>query len=189
MPIRGPRTWEADSGMAGTVCVTYSSDWKSMSEFPRGIDDEDRRTIIAAPEWQVRERWFAADVSPQAGSFLAHYVRTPPIDYAMAFRYSLEMLAADGVSSFSASGGPGLEMVRHRGAVDIIQGDCIASGIEFVDLLGACVSFRRQFIDELTECFPDLLLNDLIESLFRESGLREKDRAIRPSQPRSKVAK
>jgi hypothetical protein len=162
--------------MASIVCVTYSSDWESMSEFPAGIGDEVRRTIIAAPEWQVRERWFAADVSLQAGSFLAHYVRTPLIDYAMAFRYSLEMLAVDGVSSFSASGGPRLDMVRHGGAVDILQDDHITSSIEIVDLLSACVSFRRQFIDEVTERFPDLLLNDLIEFLFRESGLREKDR-------------
>jgi len=159
--------------------VPYALRTRPTGKYERvshGNRRRDRRTIIAAPEWQVRERWFAADVSLLAGSFLAHYVRTPPIDYAMAFRYSLEMLAVDGVSSFSASGGPGLEMVRHVGAVDIIQSDRIASGIEFVDLLGACVSFRRQFIDELTECFPDLLLNDLIEFLFWESGLHEKDR-------------
>jgi hypothetical protein len=162
--------------MASGVCLTYSSDWESMNDFPMGIGDEVRRTIIAAPEWQVRERWFAADVSLQAGSFLVNYVRTPLIDYAMAFRYSLEMLAVDGVSSFSASGGSRLDMVRHGSAVDILKADNIMGSVEIVDLLSACVSFRRQFIDEVTERFPDLLLNDLIEFLFRESGLREKDR-------------
>jgi hypothetical protein len=162
--------------MTNVVSISYSPEWESTSDFPAGGNDESRRVIIAAPEWQVRERWFAADVSLQAGSLSAHYARTPLIDYAMALRYSLEMLAVDDVSSFPASGGPRLEMARNGGTVDIRQSGRLTSGIEFADLVSACAYFRRKFIDEATSRYPEILLNGLIESLFRESGLREKDR-------------
>lgn len=162
--------------MATAVSITYSADWDALSEFPRGDSDEDRRAIISAQEWQVREQWFAANISLHAGSFLVEYVRAPLIDFAMAFRYSLDELAADGLSSFSVSGGSRLDMLRKDNLVEIGQGGLIARGIEFADVLGACVHFRRRLVDELTSKFPDLLLNGLIEFLFRESGLREKDR-------------
>ena len=67
-------------------------------------------------------------------------------------------------------------MARNGGIVDIRQGGRLASGIEFADLVSASVYFRRNFIDEATSRYPELLLNGLIEFLFRESGLREKDR-------------
>jgi hypothetical protein len=160
-----------------SVTITYSSDWEYCSEFPTGGNDEGRHAIIAAPEWQVREQWFTANVELRVASAAIGYVRTPVIDYAMALRFSLEALAADGASSFSVAGGPRLEMARRDAVVDIRHGnEYLASGVEFIDMMNACVLLRRNFIDDVTSRHPELLLNDLIESLFRESGLRERGR-------------
>jgi hypothetical protein len=170
--------------MPNVVSITYSPDWESTSEFPVGGGDEGRQSILAAEEWKVRERWFAADVSLSTAGYSAEYIRTPLIDYAMALRYSLEMVAVDGLSRFSASGGPTLTMVRRGSDVEIRHGRGTEVTAELADLLGACVHFRRRFIDEITSRFPGLLLNRLIEVLFRESGLREmsRERFIRHSR-------
>lgn len=159
--------------MPDAVSITYSPDWESTSEFPAGGCDEGRRSIIAAEGWKVRERWFAADVLLSTVGYSAEYFRTPLIDYAMALSYSLEMVAVDGLSRFSASGGPTLVMVRRGNDVEIRQGHGTEAVVEFAELVSACVRFRRRFIDEITARFPDLLLNELIEMLFRDSGLRE----------------
>ena len=167
-----------------SVTITYSSGWESTSEFPAGGSDEGRLSIVAAEEWRVRERWFAADVSLSAAGYSAEYFRTPLVDYAMALRYSLEMAAVDGLSRFSASGGPVLVLVRRGNCVEIRQGPGTEAVVEFAELVSACARFRRLFIDEVTARFPDLLLNELIERLFRDSGLRgaSRDRFLRHSR-------
>lgn len=170
--------------MPDAVSITYSPGWESTSDFPAGDCDEGRRSIIAAEEWKLRERWFAADVSLSTAGYSAEYVRTPLIDYAMMLGYSLEMAAVNGLSRFSADGGPTLVLVRRGNSVEIRQGRGTEAVAEFADLMSACVRFRREFIDEITGRFPDLLLNDLIERLFRDSGLREvsRDRFLRHSR-------
>jgi hypothetical protein len=124
------------------------------------------------------------DVSLSTAGYSAEYFRTPLIDYALALRYSLEMVAVNDLSRFSASGGPTLVWVRRGNGVEIGQSHGTEAVVDFADLVSACVRFRRQFIDEITARFPDLLLNELVERLFRDSGLGEagRDQFLRHSR-------
>jgi hypothetical protein len=67
-------------------------------------------------------------------------------------------------------------MERDNGRVAVRSESGFDAIVDFIDLVGACAIFRRRFIDGVTRKFPDLLMNDLIERLFRGSGLRETSR-------------
>jgi hypothetical protein len=158
------------------VSIAYASGWEDGGGFPSGSGLVERKAILTAEEWMVRERWFFSDITLAAAGQAIKYTKAPVVDFIMALTYSLDKVAADGASRFRVDGGPALALERAEGKVDIRGGSGFGAVVDFIDMAGACAIFRRQFIDEVTLKFPDLLMNDLIERLFRGSGLRETSR-------------
>jgi hypothetical protein len=167
--------------------IDYTASWETDGGFPSRATLAERKAVMEAPEWEVRERWFFADVTLVAEGGSIRFSKTPVIDFMLAFGYSLRILAADRSAKFHVSGGgPALLLERNGGTVSIRGRSGFNVIIEYVDLAAACLIFQRRFIDEVTFKFPDLLLNDLIERLFRGAGLREigRDHSLRHSGAR-----
>ncbi|MFF3793600.1 hypothetical protein ACFYXW_26725 [Streptomyces sp. NPDC001981] len=159
--------------MFGRVDLSYLDDWDFDSEFP-GSGDEKRLRIVSAEEWAVRERWFIGSVSLRVGEALFDYGETPLLDFSLSLRHALNLLAADDYSTFIADGGSELQLSLDRGIVELRRvGSDVVGVVEFVDLAKASARFMREFIDDRTQSIPDLLLNDSIERIYRESGARE----------------
>lgn len=180
----GSRKWRVRVLMLGRVDLSYVDDWDFDSEFP-GSGDEKRLRIASAEEWEVRERWFIGSVSLRVGEALFDYAKTPLLDFSLSLRHALNLLAADGCSTFIADGGSELRLSLDGGTVELRRAGSGAIGVvEFVDLAKASARFMREFIDDRTRSLPDLLLNDSIERMYRESGARElgRDRFLRHSR-------
>ena len=170
--------------MPGLVDLSYAKNWEFDPVFS-GQGDVDRSRIATAEEWLVRERWFVGSVSFRMGEAIYEYGRTPFLDFSMSLRYALNLLAADGNSKFVTEGGSEISFSLNGGNVESRRGGSDVVGVvEFVDLAKASARFMREFIDDCTRSFPDLLLNDSIERIFRESGARElgRDRFLRHSR-------
>jgi hypothetical protein len=131
------------------------------------------RSIIAMEAWQIRERCFREIVDFRVGTLdLGQRVAAPVLDLAMSLEFTVKVLAMDGTATVDAPGSSWrVGMVRSGDAVTVSFGQH-ADGAEcsFADLAQAVGLFMRDVMDNLTGICPDLLLNDEIERLFRESG-------------------
>ncbi|MEU7046788.1 hypothetical protein AB0A77_37905 [Streptomyces varsoviensis] len=166
------------------VNLSYTNDWDVNSEIS-GQGDEVQRRIVETEEWVVRERWFIGSVSLRVGDALFEHVKTPLLDYSMSLRHALNALAADNRSTFSPTGGQEIQLSMESGSVELSRPGGDVTGIsDFASLAKVAARFMREFIDEHTQAFPDLLLNGAIERIYRESGARElgEERFLRHSR-------
>jgi hypothetical protein len=157
-----------------SVRIDYTPTWETNGGFPSEATAEACRAVVAAPDWLVRERWFFADVRLVAGERSISYSKAPVIDFMIAFEYSVRILAVDRSTKFRTFG-PALALERDGASVSIRSRTGFGAVVDYVDLAAACLIFQRRFIDDATFKFPGLLMNGLIERLFREAGLREID--------------
>ncbi|WP_225840623.1 hypothetical protein [Streptomyces sp. NK08204] len=170
--------------MSGLADLSYAKNWEFDPEVS-GQGDVDRSRIAAAEEWVVRERWFIGSLSFRVGEAIYEYGRTPLLDFSMSLRYALNLLAADGDSTLVAEGGSEIHLsLDGRHVESRRRGSDVVGVAEFVDLAKVSAKFMREFIDDCTRLVPDLLLNDSIERIYRESGARElgRDRFLRHSR-------
>jgi hypothetical protein len=165
-----------------TATLTYSPGWAFNCE-PPDETIERRLKIKNADEWEVRELWFTGSVLLRIGDVNFEYRNTPLLDFGMALQCALHLLAAEGGVDFVVNGGARILFSLHGSKVESLNrgdvGEC-----EYVHLVAASTLFVRNFIDECTKRFPEALINDVIERLFRESGVRElgRDRFLLHSQ-------
>ena len=130
------------------------------------------RSIVAMEAWQIRERCFREDVVFRVGTLDLSQVGVPVLDLAMSLEFAVKMLAMEGAATVGSPGsGWSIVLTRSGDAVTVSGSrDGERSACSFVDLAQASGLFMRSVMDDLTEICPDLLLNDEIERLFRESG-------------------
>ncbi|MFE5677134.1 hypothetical protein ACFQ7B_24675 [Streptomyces erythrochromogenes] len=134
----------------------------------------DRLAILEEEEWVVRERWFDGSVDFRVGGSAWEYKGTPLLDFALALRYTVNILAANGEAQFDAQGGATLRLALVGANVKIEDVQKRESGeCSFVDLVGSAARFLRELVDEITRARPDFLLNEVVRQAFRESGARE----------------
>jgi hypothetical protein len=179
--------------MSGSVVISYVLG-EGLGDVPPSLPS-DQLAILNAEEWVVRERWFLGSVDVQVGGSVWGYRNTPLLDFALALRYAVNILAADGAIEFDAEGGPNLRLEQIGDAVRVVdtrsgtEGEC-----SFVDLVGSAGRFLRSLVDEVTKARPDVLLNDVVRTAFRESGARQLNqeafgRYSRAGQIRGKLLK
>ncbi|MCF2526129.1 hypothetical protein [Yinghuangia soli] len=155
--------------------VNLSCRFDPLGETYRSLQNADTsRSIIAEEAWRIRERYFPADVVFRVGVLDLSRVAVPVLDLAMSLEFAVKMLAMEGAAAVDSPGSSwrvGLE--RSGDAVTVSCGhDSRKSECSFADLAQAVGLFMRGTLDNLTEICPDLLLNDEIARLFRESGAR-----------------
>ncbi|MCX4696418.1 hypothetical protein [Streptomyces sp. NBC_01408] len=179
--------------MSESVVISYLLGEGGEEGSPSRLGDQ--LAILNAEEWVVRERWFLGSVDLQIGGVTWAYKNTPLLDFALALRYAVNILAADGVIEFDAEGGPKvrLQLIGETARVaDLrsgLEGEC-----SFVDLVGSAGRFLRSLLDDITRARPDFLLNDVVRMAFRESGARQLNeeafgRYSRAGQIRGKLLK
>ncbi|MFD8789746.1 hypothetical protein [Streptomyces vinaceus] len=133
--------------------------------------------ILKAEEWRIREQWFDGSVALRIGDALLEREGTPLLDFALALRYSVNLLAADGAAVMHVADGPAVRLGVESGAVQAQVGNAGVIGVcDFIDLAHASSVFTRDLIDTIVAKRPEFLLSDAIERVYRESGVRELSR-------------
>ncbi|MGC5344367.1 hypothetical protein [Streptomyces sp. DT171] len=152
-------SWEP--GKIGAVAETVAS----------GSDDD----IIGLKGYVIRERSFFGDIMLSMGGMDFPFPRTPVLDFIISWKFSLDEVALTGVSDV------GIIDKYHVTRLALRDYEVVAMSTEtqatvsvpFVEILAAILRFTRSVLDEITREYPDLLMNDFMENLFRGSLMRE----------------
>ncbi|MEV0563754.1 hypothetical protein [Dactylosporangium sp. NPDC050588] len=147
---------------------------------PAGAKADD---IRQAPEWEVRERWMLGAVTLRVGTLLVEVEQMPLLDFGLSLEFALRDLALHGRSDLSFSDRSLLiRFTRDADLVDVTHWQSTASrewrvtatgAASYVQLAAAAARFLRAALDLCTQAYPDLLLNNEIERLYRHAAVRE----------------
>ncbi|MFD3571566.1 hypothetical protein [Streptomyces sp. NPDC058671] len=132
--------------------------------------------ILTRQEWQVRETWFSGSAEILIGDARFLYKNTPLLDLALGLRFTVGLLAADGMATMDVPGGPGIRLAVTGNKVITQSGEEDEGVCEFIDLAHASSVFIRALTDQIVQYRPEFLFADLIERTYRESGVREMSR-------------
>ncbi|MFC4562937.1 hypothetical protein ACFO4E_13825 [Nocardiopsis mangrovi] len=145
--------------------------YNTAEQEPFRFDD-----IAQVSEGDMRERFLLDEVRMRIGTF--NFIRpgSPLLDFCMSLQSALRGLAVSGKSAISFPGT--LTQIRLALIDDTVhvrstseahgRGECT-----FIRLMGAVCVFQRSALDNVTREDPNLLLNDLVERLYREYGVRQ----------------
>ncbi|MFI5933878.1 hypothetical protein [Actinoplanes sp. NPDC051494] len=132
--------------------------------------------IVCAEEWEVRERFFIADVTFLIDGIDLSRSAEALIDFGMSLRSSLDELAMSGTSELQFQGTPSRIKFALTGAdvhvsANFAEGEAICP---YIELYRAVLVFVRDALDAVTRAAPEILKNDFIEYLYRTYAVREK---------------
>ncbi|WP_406294713.1 hypothetical protein [Streptomyces sp. NBC_00624] len=152
-------TWQSgDVGVAGEVLSRDG--WQALRD---------------VSEWRIRERSFFGDVTLRVSHTEFRFPRAAIFDFIMSWRFGLEQLALRSQGRVElADNGERVSLFCDASTVILsFPYDQRSASCLFVDLLAAILRFAQTALDEVTRAYPDLLVHDLVEGLFRGLGMRE----------------
>lgn len=130
--------------------------------------------LVNLPEWQIRERSFFGDISLEIDGVEFHYRHVPVFDFLFSWRYSLDALVLDGTTEMELAERAGPTRLALSGPDVSLRhlSTGASASCTYVELLRAVLRFGRDVLEELTRAHPDLLVNDAVEQLYRDLGMR-----------------
>ncbi|WP_371800414.1 hypothetical protein OG963_44040 (plasmid) [Streptomyces sp. NBC_01707] len=152
-------TWQlGDVGVAGEVLSRDG--WQALRD---------------VSEWRIRERSFFGDVTLRVGDTEFRFQRAAIVDFIMSWRFGLEQLTLRSQGCVElADNGEQVSLFCDASTVILSSPyDQRSASCLFVDLLAAILRFAQTALDEVTRAYPDLLVHDLVDGLFRGLGMRE----------------
>ena len=155
------------------VTLRYAESGLAKWQFRQAIQPG-RAEIVDTPEWWVRERWFMGAVSLRAGSSSYDYPNCPMLDFGMSLNFAIFGAVSRGASEMQPSGATKIKLATAESSMAISRpGSEHVDFIDLVALLRELVMFMRSVLDESTKLMTELLINDNVERLYREWGVRE----------------
>ena len=157
------------------LVVRLESDFELANSWGSLVGEVDLSSYVVLPEWKIRERNFLGDLVFRVGSLVMDRMSVPLLDFALASRFELWMLPLRGSGKIGFVDSSNSIELALEGNEVVLWASYVKGRARtpYVDLVGTVATFLRALIDAATREQPALIRHPFIESLYRDSGVRE----------------